>query len=256
MAASALSDWIVLAPFPPGRAVVALERVEARARNAQQEAVAQAARRGLEEARRLVALEERWAAQRAGRPDPALEEAETRASRIDARIDRVLAHLARLLESLRALHGAADEARGKPAARLLDGLFPYGVFAITSLSFPEQLEAVRRILDGMCNAWADDVEALGLGAIRHELTDLLSGFADALDAGDASEVLRLEDLQVARTRCQDALLAVVATILGAFPYGDAHHIERRTHLLQPIEQQRDDLARAQRRGRVALVPES
>lgn len=241
---SSIASWISLRQFPPGRIIAAGTEVIERAEARKQKRIAQHATLAIAAARELVALERRWAMERAARKTR--PQGRPEAVALDAQLDNALGGLAAELRGkLRTSPSGSDRARR--ADRVLRTIFPQGVVDITHLSFEEELAVVRERLETLQGELADDVAALGIAEAVDYLENLADAFAKALRFTADGPLLTFDQLAAARTRAHHAWLATLATILGQFPTDHDDDLAARSDLLEPVRRHDEALARAFKR---------
>jgi hypothetical protein len=139
------------------------------------------------------------------------------------------------------------------AEKLLDEVFPNGVYPITSKDFEEQRMHVRELLDELNGEYRKDIETLGLEAQVETLESLYETFDEQLGLADHEEVT-YDEVQAARSEAREAFHQVVAVVLGNY----CDDQEALDDLMEPVLHQQRKIARhVKRRGEIPPVdPES
>jgi tetratricopeptide (TPR) repeat protein len=159
---------------------------------------------------------------------------------LDARLDRALSNTLKFLEV------AGDLPEGHPqqgaAAKVIEDLFPEGVFPITSLPYEDQLGAVEIVLQRLDEDYQDEVELLHMGPHVERLQQAFDAFEEALTYLDGNP-LTYDMVLAARTEAAEAYHKLVASLLVAYIDNDA----TRARVLRPVITQNDWTARYYRR---------
>ena len=164
------------------------------------------------------------------------------ANQADAEFDRGWSRLASTLANAVELFGAGS-VESTAAKRLLDGLFPKGVAAITSLPYIEEHESARLLLGRMRSApLAAEVATLHLEGAVQRLSTLTDQLGMALEASDSPGLPKWDEVRTARLELHPALLGVIARVCGTFAANDASSSDRRTALLAPLLEQQERMA--------------
>jgi hypothetical protein len=236
--------------FPTGRRLFAMRGVLRIARERGQDGIAALAEKAVAQAQHAADLDAGWRRSRKTRVGVRAE-----AGAIDNAIDRTLSGIAAHLGAL--AHAFGDEPAGRQAAALTARLFPEGVSAITHLAFEDELAACEAILRDLNGSHAADAGALGLGPFIERLEGLLLQFRTALKSEQGREVTH-DQIRAAQAEGQDAMLRVVAKVLGDFHGASGEHVELRSALLAPVVSQNGRLRErfSRHRGVVDVNPET
>jgi len=199
--------------------------------------------------REVQHINQRWQGRRRGASFPVELQA------LDDRLDHTVSALRDVLMAF--VKGAEPEDPLRQCAeRLMDALFPGGVYAITSLPYVEEMAAVDGLLHALSHELAADAETLQLGLMVARLQQAADEYRAALDRADN---LRFATVKAARERGHEFMLEAVALVLGRyFKVHDAGHAERREMLLAPILVQDEAMRaylKARRRGQGASEDE-
>jgi hypothetical protein len=186
-------------------------------------------------------LERRWSGEPAGDTNP-------QAQKIDVLVDRTLGAIRD--HAVAQTQGApADDSIHAEAAAFLKAIFPVSVYAVTSLSYVDELAAVDHILKLCKGDLAPAVKELGLGRLIKRLADLASEYRDALEEPPPS-LVEWGRVRAARAEGQGLLLEAVAIIVGKHHGRTPEGTEARRVLLAPILKQNEAIGqylRARRR---------
>lgn len=137
-------------------------------------------------------------------------------------------------------------ADGKALASFMLRRFPAGAVAITSLSYEDELVAVKGLVAALRGPDANIVEILGIGFYVRRLEELLPQFEAALKKAKPED-LAFGQLRAARARMQIKMKRVVARLLADFDGDDQGEVLNR--LLAPIHQQEELVRRLRRANR-------
>lgn len=245
-----LQPYFNLYQFPTGRCLFALQGVLGRARSRNLEAIAALCEGGIAEARRAVLLEAQWRRARGvqvGRRQRAVE--------LDTEVDRLVGAIATQLGAVQRGFGATG--LGAQATELLELVLPEGAVAITSMSYENELAACEVLLDDLTGKHAERVVSLGLSPFVERLRSLTGEFRQALEDEVVREVT-FDAVRQAQAEGQEALLRVVAKILGDHGGPSEEEVALRQTLLGPILAQNRRLKEryASRRGSNDVNPET
>jgi hypothetical protein len=237
---SAWNDWITLAPFTPGRALYALDRMAQSATVQAQASLAADVTRAQAAAAALDEVEARW------RTRKALSKARGNAVEIDAVLDRLLTAIYQQLRTRLGFLPAADANRRAAEAFLLKQL-PQGSGPVTLLPFEEELAVLQRVLKAF---EAPEGQALQrsfeLGGLVSQMAAEVPRFAAEL-ARTQPETIAFDAVRAARANLQRALARLVARCVADL--GDEADAERLAEVLDPLafQQERLRTLRASRR---------
>ena len=228
----------------PGRRRLALQRIR--------EAIEGQRRLNklLSEVDNAIAMQERTVALRAARPRSMdlsrMHAAE--AGRLDAKLDRAVAALHGVLQSLVRAY-ESDEPHAMVAAQMLKRVFPGGVAPITQLPYVDQHAAVDQLLTSLRSdpELQEGVEALGLDNLVARIEDLNGEYGQHVTR---REMVSAQDIRDADHDGWVALCKIVALIMGAVPGSTDEDDTLRATLMNPLLQQQDELRklRARRAG--------
>jgi hypothetical protein len=220
--------------FPTGRRLFALTQLCEEARKLNLANIVELTQRALDQDRKTAELEATW--QRARNVQ---QGSRVKAQAIDAELDRALGGLAGQLSAL--AHSFGTRPRGVKASELSAALFPEGAAALTTLSYENELAAVDVLLGRLRGPLATAIDELGLGAHVELITTLAADFRAAL-ATEATREVSFSDVREAGARGHEALLEVVAVILGTFHGSSDEHVSTRNRLLAPVMNQQRRIA--------------
>lgn len=234
-----------LMQFSTGRRIVAYRRVKTLAESRNLTDLVRHIERALEHEHKTRELENHWSAlQRQG-------VYANRVKEIDGAVDQMLSGIRDIV---------TGQARGLPAhepmvqmvEHFMAEIFPFGVGAVTSLPYRDQIAAVEVILAKMQNGLSPAVRELGLSAKLRHLVDLTAEYRRLVDLGRTD--VDFAAVREARERGQAFLREIIAIILGRFfDSENRNHLQSREELLAPVIEQLDELhvqARARRSGPV------
>lgn len=228
-----LKQFITVLELSTGRRLFALLRVLRVALTLGLPQLVQLLEQAIAHDRQTHRLDLRWYATRESRPSTSIVS-------LDARVDRAI-------KALR--DGAVAQAEGAAAgdpvhqlvAAFLAEVLPVGVYAITSLPYVEQLNALEDIVENLGGSLAPMVAELGLGRQADRLSELLPQYRDAVNgAADGNGAVEFTTVRAARQRGQHYLHEVIAMILGLYYRADdPEHQDARAQLLGPIVAQNE-----------------
>lgn len=237
---SAWNDWISLAPFTPGRALYALDRMAESATVRAQAALAADVARAQGAAAALDEVEARW------RTRKALSGARGNAVEIDGVLDRLLAAIYQQLRTRLGFLPATDASRRAAEAFLLKNL-PQGAGPVTVLPFEEELAVLQRVLKAFDEPGGRALaRSFEVGGLVSQLAAEVPRFAAEL-ARTQPETIGFDAVRAARASLQRALGRLVARCVAEL--GDEADAERLAEVLEPLAFQQDRLRalRASRR---------
>ncbi len=235
-----VTDFLQLTP---GRRAFALQQVEKEAEQLVDEAIDDALLAKI--ARALEINNEARATRNWWRRDRKLnEDSRHKANEIDNELDRAIGALHTNLQATR--KGFPDGPRGEAASEILQALFPDGAAGITSLSFEDELSAVRFLVEQFNTEWSDEADRLGIRPLVDRIDGLADQFADALGNTEV-RTTTWDEVRAADTEGQRAMLQVVVEILGRFNEPDQLPTARK--LLAPILEQNDRVSELHSRNR-------
>jgi hypothetical protein len=245
-----LQTYFSFYQFPTGRRLFAMRGVVERARKRQLGALENLAREAADQARHAAELESAW--RRSRRTE---EGRRHRANEIDVQLDRVLGGMAAHLGA--AVHTFGENGTGARASALLARLFPEGAAAITRLSYENELAAAEVVLRDLKGPYADDAAAIGLAPFVERLEGLTREFRHALKQESTREI-HYDTIRQAHTEGQEAMLRVVAKILGDYSGPGEEETQLRRELLGPVLSQQRRLREryTSRRPPVDVNPET
>jgi|GEM_PF-2841559 len=235
-----LEDFISAYRLPSGRALFAGRKVAAVAKELDAAPITTRADAFLAAANAVHDLELRY------RLSKRLPQYSAAATTLDARLDKALGALQRMVSGYLEL---ADDATADPkvvnaAQNLASEMFPRGLTHVTMMSFPEELEAVSKLLvrlrpDGDLAA---AVTQLSLQPFVASLDALTGDFRTELDKTPEVEGPSWDQIRAARAQAHARLIELIAVTLGTFPGTDEDSASKRTAILEPIVVQQRALA--------------
>jgi hypothetical protein len=220
-----IANLLDLRTLPTGRALYALRQLALELASVSAPDVAAYVEAGLATGNQAWEMERRWLVQRDGGD----EQGDLRP--LDVTLDRALAAL------FQAVKAWAPQ-RPENAFRVLRQVFPSGVSAVMRMTYPEEIEAVARLLEHLKGELAADVEALHVEPFVDTVREAHAEFRQTLDSRVAPEIA-FDQVRAARADANEALLRVVAVIMGKYPGDLPEHGPLRRRLLAPILAQND-----------------
>ena len=223
---------IKLVVFTTGRRIYALRKVRATALALSLTDLVAHIDAAIAHDRTTLTLEARWRGRRVYGRRHAPETTD-----IDNRLDQLLTGVRNtLMTFIQAL--SQGDPRREAAERFVDGVFPQGVYPITSLPFIDQLAAIEDLLDRIAADFSAEVALLSISHLIALIAEVTDEYREALDQGPSR--LDYATVKAAQDRGQDFLLAIVAMALGAFyRIDDPAHNDAREALLAPIMDQQE-----------------
>ncbi|RAL25247.1 hypothetical protein DL240_03280 [Lujinxingia litoralis] len=168
------------------------------------------------------------------------------AAKTDVLIDRTVKQISDIAQTFASMH--RDSPRKVAGQRLVDRVFPRGVFPITSQRFEEQRVTVDLILERLQGELADDIALLGLIELVEDLSAYNKTFGEQLSVHD--DLLTFDRVADARLEAREAYAGVIVMILA----GTLTNKELRAELLASVRDQQGRLAQHyRRRGKIAAV---
>lgn len=191
-------------------------------------------------------LEFAWNTSKSARSDARAGSVET-----DNKIDRTISSIHRVAKAIADAPG--ESTKKEYAQRLVDEVFPEGVYPITSVEFQEQRMHVDELLEKLTGEYADCIDALGLNDELATLQDLQETFREQLSMVD-HEAVTFDQVQAARVEARESFYRMVAVIMGNY----CDQPEAFRDLMEPIDQQQEKIERyVTRRGEIPeMDPES
>lgn len=170
------------------------------------------------------------------------------AQELDNQIDETISSIVEAAQAFTTLPDDSEKCRC--AEELLDGLFPEGVFPITSSKYTEQHADVEHLVEVMRTEYADHLETLGIGDLVDRLATLNEEFGEHLEpAGDG---VSYDEVQAARKECDEAFNELVAMIIGKY----ATDLETINEILEPVREIEERTRRhIKRRGTIPEIDE-
>ncbi|MCG8425301.1 MAG: hypothetical protein MJE77_46065 [Proteobacteria bacterium] len=158
-------------------------------------------------------------------------------AKIDQLVDNLLSGIRDIISGHRkGLPAHHDTVRQADA--FLTEIFPFGVYAITSLPYVDEVMAVEVLVDKMQGELAPLVEHFGLQSKLAQLAELVAEYRRLVDLG--REDVEFTQVRKSRNRGQQILREVVAIVLGTyFDSQDDDHVAAREHLLEPLIEELD-----------------
>lgn len=171
---------------------------------------------------------------------------------IDVRVDHGITALRDAAEAQARGAAAGDPIHAQVQGFLGEAL-PAGVYAVTSLPYVEQLNALEVLVDKLQGPLLTQVMELGIARQSLRLAELLPFYRDAIDgAADGNTGLDFATVRAARQRGQRYLYEIIAMILGKYYRADdPEHQAARAELLGPLVEQ-NEAVRAYLRARRAV----
>lgn len=171
---------------------------------------------------------------------------------VDVRVDHGMTAL-RDAAQAQARGAAPSDAIHGQVESFLGEVLPLGVYAVTSLPYVEQLNAMEIMVDKLQGPLLAQVVELGIMRQSLRLTELLPLYRDAIyGSAGGNTGLDFATVRAARQRGQRYLYEVIAMILGKYYRADdPAHKAARAELLGPIVEQ-SEAVRAYLRARRAV----
>lgn len=231
-----LASFIQLTLFPTGRRLFVLRRLSELAAAKSFSALADLVTQALAHDEQTYDLELRWKSRRAASRPAAKATSELRA--LDAQVDRTLTAFRDAADALTRSAQPDESELVDKVDTLLADLFPAGVQAVTSLSYPEEATAVAAIVKKL-NTQATATVVADLGLKRH--ADRITGLASKYEAAlkNATTEMDFGTLRAARAVGQGYLLQIIALVLGAHHKPDGDDAAARATFLAPIVKQEE-----------------
>ncbi len=173
------------------------------------------------------------------------EMARVEAHEISPELDKVVGAIHTQLESI--AKAFRERPRGETAAELRKQLFPDGAGGYTNRPFEDKLSGVRFLLEQFDGDWRDEVETLGIVPSVERLREVADDFEEALISDDGPDPVSWDQVLEARQKGQEAVLRVVAKVLGTF--ASDSDAEARRELLAPIREQDERIGELHRNQR-------
>jgi hypothetical protein len=171
---------------------------------------------------------------------------------VDVRVDHCITGLREAAEAQARGAAPGDPIHGQVQGFLGEAL-PAGVYAVTSLPYVEQLNALEILVDKLQGPLLTQVMDLGIVRPSLRLAELLPLYRDAIyGAADGNTNLDFATVRAARQRGQRHLYELIAMILGRYYRADdPEHQAARAELLGPVVEQ-NEAVRAYLRARRAV----
>jgi len=173
---------------------------------------------------------------------------------LDGQVDGGLGTLDRALHVYDNLadNPAMDPELPKAANLLSTQLFPRGVSHITHMSYPEEHEAVGKLLVRLQGDLSAAVARLSLQPFVAILAASHKAFGAELQKRPKVEGPTWDQLRAARATLQTRATQLIATVLGTFADEDDESVAKRDTLLEPIMVQQRAMAALYKARRVAI----
>ena len=245
-----VEDFIQLYVLPSGRAIYALRKVVEAAVALEEPVLAAVAGEALAQAEDVRRLElTSREVQQLPLYGPAARE-------LDGLVDGTLKGIEGLLKVHSQLDPTSPE--GQSATRLLGALFGRGLQAITSLTYLEEAESVRLMLERLTGDLAEDAGRVGLLPFITRLKTQNDAFMAEITRAPKAEGPTWDEIRAARAGLAQSLAKLVVRCLARFVEEDAASVAARTALLDPIAEQQRALAALYktRRGGKDVDPET
>ncbi len=244
-----LEQILPMLQFTTGRRIMVYDRLEPIAHTYNDTTLVEHIGKARYHDRDTRALENHWSNRNSRSPYP------QELIELDNTVDNVLTAI-RDIAQAQAAGYSSEVPIVEQVDEFLTELYPYGVAAVTSLPFVDQVAAVEAMVDKMQNGLQSTVETLGLQAKLSQLSTLIAEYRDLVNEG--SSVVNFTDVRAARSRGQLYLREIIAIIIGHYYNSeDPAHNQARDALLAPILEQLDELRRITRsRRNGASVPGS
>ncbi len=241
-----LSSLFTLYVFSTGRRLFAMAQVQAVARDMGLTPLVKHLASAIAQDQKTHQLEIAWAmAQHAPPKDGG------RAKRVDVQVDRTLVAIRDAVQAQIDGADASDKELVTQLEGMLAAFFPTGVVDVITLTFPDELAAVDRIVHKLKNEYATLAKEIGIERLAKHLTKLAADYRAALEETSEGGGPRFDEVRAARAAGQEKLLEAVAMIVGLFPSSTKEHVAARTALLGPILKQNEAI-RQYLRARRAL----
>jgi hypothetical protein len=172
------------------------------------------------------------------------------ARRLDDEIDKTLSSIAQTAEGLATVD--VDSEPSRLAEEMLDGLFPSGVYHITSKSFDDQHTTVNALLERLDDDYREHVQKLNLEPSVQRLEELNDEFGEKLDP--STREVEYDEVEAAKQEAEEAFHRLIARVMSEH----SRDMEAFNRIMAPVAEQ-TELARRhyQRRGTLPPVdPES
>jgi hypothetical protein len=171
---------------------------------------------------------------------------------VDVRVDHGITALRDAAEAQARGAAPGDPVHGQVAGFLGEAL-PVGVYAVTSLPYVEQLNALEILVDKLQGPLLTQVMELGIVRQSLRLAELLPLYRDVIHgAADGNTGLDFATVRAARQRGQRYLYEIIAMILGRYYRADdPEHQAARAELLGPMVEQ-NEAVRSYLRARRAV----
>ncbi len=228
-------DWLDIYKFAVGSLMYCITRMREALDalgNTEAVAVADEAERVCKQAR---ALEYDWEVQKQEDPFTRPE-----AKKLDDEIDSMLSSLMQAGEAFAAT--TPDSEQGRLAEEYLDGLFPTGVYHITSQTFEDQHLAVQELVERLNGPYTEHVEAMSLTHAVDRLEALNEEFGELLK--ETGRTVTYKEVQSARAEAHDAFHRLFIKVLH--DYGD--DLETLNEILTPVHTQTERTRRSLKRS--------
>ncbi len=225
-----ISSLVALRMLTPGRALFAIEGIRQVAEPEELAVIDEALQNVVGRARTLLRLIRTWQAEARLRQGSS---GRTEVRPTDARVDGIFGSIHGPLE--RAVRYLADGLLKEAALEVLDGHFPLGLGAVTSLRYEDELAEAQDLLATLhAEAYAELVDALGLRVWRAALEEALPQYDAAIRVASGVS-LTYSEVRAARVALHEAVCRLVVVVAGRFD--TEQDGPRRARLLAPIEAQ-------------------
>ncbi len=165
---------------------------------------------------------------------------------LDNQIDGAISSLVDAVQAFTTLPEGTEKHR--LAEEFLDGLFPEGVYPITSSKFTEQHADVAHLVEMMRGDYAEHVDRLGLRDLVDRIDSLNEEFGERLEPD--KEGVTYDEVQAAITDAEEAFHELVAMVVGEW----ATDLETINDILEPVfEIEKRTRRHMKRRGTIPEV---
>lgn len=236
-----IQPYLAIRQFPTGRRIFSFRGMRKEAVDLTLSAFVTFLDECIEKDRETLGLEARWEREKGDRST-----ARGEATVVDMHIDRELSAIQTIANAQAA--GPDGDPDVQTARAFVKEVFPFGLAALTQLSFEEQLEKVDLLLGRFDGDLAAAVDTIGVRRQVDRLKPLVGKFRVELEK--EKKPLTFDKVVAARNAGQERLARAVVRALAAFDGSDPESTEKREALLAEVNRQERLLAEARLRRRV------
>lgn len=227
--------------FSAGRRLITAQHIEEVARDVGDAALARQAAAAAQADRQVWQLKNQWEQER-----KKAEGTRADALEIDRQLDRSLSGCHTVAQGF--LHSLdPGEPQYDIAKEFAETFFPDGVRAVTGQPYEEQIVAVDAMLTQWQGPWATKIASLGLTALASRIANLTMQYRAAITTVRTREV-SWEEVREQEQNGQEAMLRLIARVLGAHNTDTPADIELRARYLATFNDQNTRIAELRRRG--------